>query len=450
MTLLAFNWSSFAANLGQFILAFSILIVLHELGHFLTARWFGCRVEKFYLFFNPWFSLWKKKIGETEYGVGWIPLGGYVKISGMIDESMDKEQMKLPPLPHEFRAKPAWQRLIIMLGGVIVNFILALLLFAMILFVWGEERLPVKNMTYGLATDSLATSVGLKDGDLINRVNEKQQVYYNSLKKDIILNDRVSLGVTRDGKDTTISLPEGFIRRLTRNQLNGFVEPRYPVVVDSVRAEDLQLTSGTLQKGDQLIAMNDEPFQYYHEYNRIRKKYKDQAVNVKLIRNQDTVTISAKLSKDGGIGFIAKNYLQLLTTEKIEYGFFESIPAGISYGVDRLGDYIQNIRLLFTSKEHKVSENLGSVISIGKTFGGEWDWQRFWTMTALFSIILAFMNILPIPALDGGHALFTLFEMITGRKPSDKFMEYAQMVGMVLLLGLMAYALGLDIFRLFR
>lgn len=450
MTLLAFNWSSFAANVGQFILAFSILIVLHELGHFATARWFGCRVEKFYLFFNPWFSLWKKKIGDTEYGIGWIPLGGYVKISGMIDESMDKEQMKLPPQSFEFRAKPAWQRLIIMLGGVIVNFILALLLFAMILFVWGEERLPVKSMTYGLATDSLATSVGLKDGDIIYQVNEKPQVYFNTLRKDIILNDRVSLGVRRDGKDTTIVLPEGFIRRLTRNQLNGFVEVRVPVIVDSVDSKVIQLTSGELKKGDQLIGINNDSFRYHHEFNRIKTKYKDQNVTLKLLRGQDTVSVGLKLNKDGNVGFFQRPISKIFVTEKKEYGFFESIPAGINYGVDRLGEYIQNIRLLFTSKEHKVSENLGSVISIGKTFGGEWDWQRFWTMTALFSIILAFMNILPIPALDGGHALFTLYEMITGRKPSDKFMEYAQMVGMVLLLGLMAYALGLDIFRLFR
>lgn len=451
MTLLAFNWSSFAANLGQFILAFSILIVLHELGHFLTARWFGCRVEKFYLFFNPWFSLWKKKIGDTEYGIGWIPLGGYVKISGMIDESMDKEQMKLPPQPFEFRAKPAWQRLIIMLGGVIVNFVLALLLFAMILFVWGEERLPVKNMQYGLSTDSLATSAGLKDGDVIYQVNDKPQIYFNSLFKDIILSDGVKLGVRRDGKDTTIVLPDGFVSKLTKSQLKGFVFPRYPVIIDSVAADKVKYTSGELQKEDRLIGIDNDMFEYNHQLEKIKPKYKGKDVTLTVLRNgTDTVKVGVKLDEDGNIGISKKLPAALFGTEKKEYGFFESIPAGIRYGVDRLGEYIQNIRLLFTSKEHKVSENLGSVISIGKTFGGEWDWQRFWTMTALFSIILAFMNILPIPALDGGHALFTLIEMITGRKPSDKFMEYAQMVGMVLLLGLMAYALGLDIFRLFR
>src|SRR5215218_7151011 len=222
MFLLAIDWSAFFANVGQFILPFSILVVLHEMGHFLPAKWFGCRVDKFYLFFNPWFSLWRKKVGETEYGLGWVPLGGYVKIAGMIDESMDKEQLKQPAQPWEFRSKPAWQRLIIMLGGVTINFILALVLFAMILFVWGEERLPVKNLKYGLGTDSLATAVGLKDGDIITAVNNKPLVYINDLPKDLMLTERINLVINRDGKDTSINMPEGFIRRLTKNQLRGF------------------------------------------------------------------------------------------------------------------------------------------------------------------------------------------------------------------------------------
>src|SRR2546423_556699 len=363
MFLIATNWSAFFANVGQFILAFSILVVLHELGHFLTARWFGCRVDKFYLFFNPGFSLWKKKIGETEYGLGWIPLGGYVKIAGMIDESMDKEQLNQPAQPWEFRSKPAWQRLIIMLGGVTINFILALVLFAMILFVWGEERLPV--------------------------------------------------------------------------------------IVDSISPK-VEYKTGELQRGDTLTGVNNEYFHYYNEFDSIKKKYKSQVVTLKVVRNGDTAQVKVKLKDDGSVGFFPKDPLKLFGTEKIQYTFFQAIPAGINYGVERLGDYITGIRLLFTSKEHKVSDNLGSLSSIGKTFGGSWDWQRFWTMTALFSIILAFMNILPIPALDAGHALFTLIEMITGRKPSDRFMEYAQMVGMVLLLGLMLYAFGLDIWRLFK
>lgn len=447
---LAIDWSAMFANIGQFILAFSILVVLHEMGHFFPAKWFGCRVEKFYLFFNPWFSLWKKKIGETEYGLGWVPLGGYVKISGMVDESMDKEQMKLPPQPFEFRSKPAWQRLIIMLGGVIVNFILALVLFAMILFVWGEERLPVKNLKYGLATDSLAMSAGLKDGDVITAVNNEPLVYYNDLFKSIALTEKINLSVRRDGKDTMIAMPEGFLSDLTKSQRLAFVVPRMPTIVDSINKKVLQVKSGELKKGDHIIAINDSAIRYYHEFFKVKEAYKNQEVDLTVLRGTDTATVRVKLDENASVGFYNAGVYKLLGTEKREYGFFESIPAGINHGVDRLGEYMTGIRLLFTSKEHKVQDNLGSVISIGKTFGGTWDWQRFWTMTALFSIILAFMNILPIPALDGGHALFTIYEIITGRKPSDKFMEYAQMVGMVLLLGLMLYAFGLDIWRMFR
>ncbi|MBA2328448.1 MAG: RIP metalloprotease RseP [Flavisolibacter sp.] len=449
MVLLAIDWSAFFANVGQFILAFSILVVLHELGHFLPAKWFGCRVEKFYLFFNPWFSLWKKKIGETEYGLGWVPLGGYVKIAGMIDESMDKEQMNQPAQPWEFRSKPAWQRLIIMLGGVTVNFILALVLFSMILFVWGEEKLPVRNLEYGLSADSLATSVGLQDGDLITAINNKPLAYLNELPKEMMLSDGVVLSVERDGATRNIELPEGFIARLTKNQLRGFVAPRFPVVVDSVSSA-IQLMSGELKKNDQLVAINNEPVRFYHEFEAKKRQHKGEIVTITALRGGDTANINIQLTEEGSVGFFPRNPFDLLGTEKIKYSFGESIPAGIDYGIDRLKDYMTGIRLLFTSKEHKVSDNLGSLISIGKTFGGTWDWQRFWTMTALFSIILAFMNILPIPALDGGHALFTIYEMITGRKPSDKFMEYAQMVGMVLLLGLMVYALGLDVWRLFK
>ncbi len=452
MVLLAIDWSAFFANVGQFILAFSILVILHELGHFLPAKWFGCRVDKFYLFFNPWFSLWKKKIGETEYGLGWVPLGGYVKIAGMIDESMDKEQMKLPAQPHEFRSKPAWQRLIIMLGGVTVNFILALVLFAMILFVWGEERLPTKNLKYGLATDSLATSVGLKDGDLITGVNGQPLTYMNDLPKMMMLSEKVTLNVNRNGSDTSINFPQGFLHRLTKNQLKGFVSARFPVIVDTVTPKVEYTSAERLQKGDRIIGYNNERFNYYHEFEDAKAKNKDAktAVITVVHNNNDTAQVGVKLKEDKTVGFGFQTPVKMFGTEKIEYSFAQSIPAGINYGVDRLSEYITGIRLLFTSKEHKVSDNLGGIISIGKTFGGSWDWQRFWMMTALFSIILAFMNILPIPALDGGHALFTLAEIITGRKPSDKFMEYAQMVGMVLLLGLMLYAFGLDIWRLFK
>lgn len=449
MTLVAVNWSALFANIGQFILSFSILVTLHELGHFVTARWFGCRVEKFYLFFNPWFSLWKTKKGDTEYGLGWIPLGGYVKISGMIDESMDKEQMNLPAQPWEFRSKPAWQRLIIMLGGVTVNFILALLLFAMILFVWGQERLPVANLKYGVMTDSLAQSAGIRDGDNIVAVNGQPLKYLEDLTKDIVLSERATLTLDRNGHDTTVVLPKGFLSSLTKMQLSGFIYPRMPVVIDN--DADVRYVSGDMQPGDRLIGVNGQYFQFFDQYIAAKKDLKDQNITLSLLRNNtDTVQAVVKTDALTRTGLQQKDPYEVLGSEKTSYSFFGAIPAGINYGVDRLKDYVTGIRLLFTSKEHKVSDNLGSVISIGKTFGGTWDWKRFWMMTALFSIILAFMNILPIPALDGGHALFTIFEIVTGRKPGDKFMEYAQMAGMALLLGLMLYAFGLDIWRMFR
>lgn len=449
MIILAVNWSALVANIGQFILAFSILVVLHELGHFLPAKWFGCRVDKFYLFFNPWFSLWKTQKGETEYGLGWIPLGGYVKIAGMIDESMDKEQLQQPAQPYEFRAKPAWQRLIIMLGGVTVNFILALVLFAAILFVWGEEKLPVSGLRYGLMVDSLAQTAGLRNGDNITAINNQPVTYLEDVRKGVFFNETVQLSVSRNGRDTAVTLPKGFLSNLTKSQQLGFVAPRTPVIIKS--DEGVRYVSGKLQPGDRMIGVNGQYFSFLDEYIEIKKPYANQEITLSLLRNEkDTVTAVVKTDEYARTMAPIRTFDELLPVEKKEYSFLESIPAGINYGVDRLQDYMTGIRLLFTSKEHKVSDNLGSVISIGKTFGGTWDWQRFWTMTALFSIILAFMNILPIPALDGGHALFTIYEIITGRKPSDKFIEYAQMAGMALLLGLMLYAFGLDIWRLFR
>jgi regulator of sigma E protease len=300
-----------------------------------------------------------------------------------------------------------------------------------------------------LAADSLARVVGLKDGDVITAVNNKPLVYMNNLPKDMMLNEQPVLTVNRGGIDTIINLPQGFISTLTKNQLRGFVSARTPVIIDSLSAK-IEFKNGKFQKGDQLVGINNEPFLYFNEFEKLKPKYKNQTVQIKILRSGDTATVDVKVQGDGSIGFFPVTPDKIFTTEKVEYTFLESIPAGINYGVDRLKDYMTGIRLLFTSKEHKVADNLGSVISIGKTFGGTWDWQRFWTMTALFSIILAFMNILPIPALDGGHALFTIYEMVTGRKPSDKFIEYAQMGGMILLLGLMLYAFGLDIWRLFK
>lgn len=449
MILLAIDWSSVAVKTGQFILSFSILVVLHEMGHFFPAKWFKCRVEKFYLFFNPYFSLWKTKRGDTEYGLGWVPFGGYVKISGMVDESMDKEQMKLPPKDYEFRSKPAWQRLIIMVGGVVVNILLAIALFIMIMYVWGEEYMPTKNLKYGVYADSLAQQIGIKDGDQIVAVGGKNLENFGTVEAEIILTEAKSLQIVRNGQPVEIAIPDGFIKKLNKNKLEGFVDVRFPTIVDTVVAAKAHFVKDKLLKGDKIIAFNGKPTPYFHELNFEKKDLKNVNANLTVLRGSDTLTVVATLDDKGAIGFGPVNPGKLFGTTVKHYTLPQSIPAGFRKCFETLDRYVTGLKQLFTGKVN-ASDSLGSVISIGNTFPGVWDWERFWTLTAIFSIILAFMNILPIPALDGGHALFTLIEMITGRKPGDKFMEYAQMAGMVLLLGLMAYALGLDFWRLLK
>ncbi len=449
MSLLAIDWVSVGVKMGQFILSFSILVVLHELGHYIPAKIFKCRVEKFYLFFNPWFSLWKKQKGETEYGLGWIPFGGYVKIAGMIDESMDKEQMNLPAQPWEFRSKPAWQRLIIMVGGVVVNVILAIVIFIGITWVWGEEQLPVKNLTYGVYTDSLAKTIGLKDGDNVVGIDGTPIDNFGTLESDMVLKEAKKLQVLRNGTQIDITVPASFGKTLvTQKKFSGLLIPRYPVIVDSV-GKSATITNGILQKGDTLIGINNQPFAYYQEFDALKKSYADSLVTLTLIRGGDTLQVKALVNNKGSIGFFAVSPLKILGTVTKDYTLLQSIPIGITHCWETLDKYITGIKQIFTGKVN-ASDSLGSVISIGNTFPGVWDWEKFWTLTGIFSIVLAFMNILPIPALDGGHALFTIYEIISGRKPGEKFMEYAQMFGMVLLLGLMAYALGLDFWRLLK
>ena len=451
MNLLAINWGSVGVKTLQFILSFSILVTLHELGHFLTARWFKCRVEKFYLFFNPWFSLWKKKVGETEYGIGWVPFGGYVKISGMIDESMDKEAMNLPPQPWEFRSKPAWQRLIIMTAGVIINVLLAIVIFIGITWKWGDEYIPIENLKYGLYTDSLGVKIGLHDGDKIVAVAGKPITKVGTVGREIIMNDAKSITVNRGGNSMEVALPPGFVGQLNRNKLGGFTYIQYPMVIDSISPKATMM-GGALQKGDSLIAFNHAPAHFSGEFMRLMRNYKNERGVITVLRNgKDTINVTAAFSSKEHQAFIGfKSPAEILGTKKITYTFSQSIPTGFNKCFTTLRDYINNLKLQFTSKEVKAQDSLGSVFSIANAFSDEWDWQSFWTLTGVFSIILAFMNILPIPALDGGHALFTIAEMVTGRKPSDKFMEYAQMAGMVLLLGLMVYAMGLDVWRIFK
>ncbi len=438
---------------GQLMLSLSILIVLHELGHFLPARLFGTRVEKFYLFFDPWFSLLKKKVGDTEYGIGWLPLGGYVKISGMIDESFDREQMAQEPQPWEFRSKPAWQRLIIMLGGVTVNFILGFLLYGMVLFIWGEEYLPTKNVEYGIHADSLGVELGLQDGDQIVSIGNKPFEQFNEREiiREIVINSASSLTIDRAGAQKELSIDEKYIGILSshENKDKRLFWARVPFVAGEIR-KDSPAEKGGLQVEDQIIALDDTPTPYFNEFSSLAKQKKNQNITVKVLRNKtDTVVLNMTTTEEGMIGVAPYGATYFFETEKLEYTFAEAMPAGVAKGWNFLSDQIKAFGQIFRSKI-KASESLGGFASIGKMFGNEWNWERFWTMTAILSLILAFMNLLPIPALDGGHVMFLLYEVVSGRKPSDKFLEYATMAGFVIVIGLVLYANGLDILRIFK
>ncbi|WP_126973237.1 RIP metalloprotease RseP [Gynurincola endophyticus] len=443
-TLLAIDWSLVGIKAAQLFLSLSILVVLHELGHFLPAKWFKCRVEKFYLFFDPYFSLFKKKIGETVYGIGWLPLGGYVKISGMIDESMDKEQIKQPAQPWEFRSKPAWQRLIIMIGGVTVNLILGFVIFVMISFVWGDTRLDMNKLENGIVVNGISKNAGLQNGDRIISIDQKVINDYFDINRTLILDEAKSIQVNRNGEVVNLEIPKGTIRSLIKSK-SSFVTPRIQPIVGTINEDIADFTKDSLIKNDVIVALNGQPVKFQDELLTQLKGYPNQEVALTVLRGTDTVVVGAKTDSSAAIGFFVN--IDQLPTEKVDYNLGQSIPAGISKGWETVVMQLKNFKMLFTSDEVKASESLGSFISIGNMFGAEWDWERFWHMTALLSFVLAIMNMLPIPALDGGHVMITLYEIITGRKPSDKFLEYAQIVGMILVLGLMAYAIGLDLWR---
>jgi regulator of sigma E protease len=449
MYLAAIDLTVLATKTAQFILSFSIIVVLHELGHFIPARLFGARVEKFYLFFNPGFSLWKKKIGDTEYGLGWIPFGGYVKISGMIDESMDKEQMNKAPESYELRSKPAYQRLIVMLGGVIVNVILAIVIFIGIAWFWGDDFLPAKNLSYGIHPTEISKKMGLQDGDIIVALDQKELKDFFELESKIVLEDPKTIQVKRGDSVLSLAIPTTIAAELSNaNNTTAFVVPLFPVIVDSI-GKSAVVVEGSFQKNDTLLSINGESIKYQHEFIEVKKKYSDSLVTILAKRGMDTVTIRTLINNKAQLGLFVKLPMQLFKTVHQEYSFAEAIPTGIQRCFTTLDNYVTGIKQIFTGKVNP-NDSLGSLISIGNTFPSQWDWERFWTLTAVFSIVLGFMNVLPIPALDGGHALFILFEMITRRKPSDKFMEYAQIAGMILMFGLMLYALGLDFWRLFK
>jgi regulator of sigma E protease len=434
-------------QIAQFLLSLSILVFLHELGHFAFAKLFRTRVEKFYIFFNPWFSLFKKKMGDTEYGIGWLPLGGYVKISGMIDESMDKEQMKKPPQPWEFRSKPAYQRLLIMVGGVLVNFLLALFIYSTILYVWGEQYLPTKNVKYGIMCDSVALDIGLRNGDKILTVDHVEIENFNKIFHDVVVNGARSIQVERDGQVVDIPIGEEYLAPLLKSEV--FIATRIPFIVDDFSKDSPARTAG-IRVDDKVVALNDTEIEFFDEFRTRMNDLKGQEVAVTVLRGGERITYTFRATDDGKIGvWPVGDLTRFFELQKVQYSFMQAIPAGISKGFGNAISYIKQLRLIFTPKT-KAYESLGGFIKIGSFFPTEWDWRVFWEMTALLSIILAIMNLLPIPALDGGHVMFLLYEIISGRKPGDKFMEYAQIAGMMILLALLLYANGNDVVQLFR
>jgi regulator of sigma E protease len=435
----------------QFVLSLSILVIIHEMGHFVMAKLFKTRVEKFYLFFDPWFSLFKYKRGETEYGIGWLPLGGYVKISGMIDESMDKEQMKLPPQPHEFRSKTSLQRLLIMTGGVLFNFISAILIYVFVLFAWGDTYLPTDNVKYGIVTDSVGYAIGLKNGDKIVSVDNQHVENFMHITADIVLNDRKTIQVDRNGEFLDIEIPKEYIPQMLKGKGQiSYRIPFYPMTIKSFEKDSPALSAGVMP-GDELTAIDSIFFNYADEFQSYLRENSGKPVVLNILRDGRVENVSVTPNSAGllGIAYTGRSLDQIFDLKVLKYGLLESFPAGINKGFKTLADYLKQFKLLF-SKDSKAYESLGGFITIGNIFPGVWDWQSFWNLTAFLSIILAIMNILPIPALDGGHVMFLLFEVVTGRKPSDKFLEYAQIVGMILLFSLLIFANGNDILRLLR
>ncbi|MEP7266658.1 MAG: RIP metalloprotease RseP [Saprospiraceae bacterium] len=434
----------------QLMLSLSFLVIIHECGHFFPAKWFKTRVEKFYLFFDPWFSLFKTKKGETEYGIGWLPLGGYVKISGMVDESFDTEKLKEEPKPWEFRSKPAWQRLIIMLGGVTVNFIAGFLLFAFILGKWGEEYVPASSVKEGIYVDSLGKELGLREGDIILKVGGKDFINFDerTIKREIIINGANTIVVKRDGQIVNVQIPEEATHLLSaqKNKAAGLISPRAGIIVKDF-VENSPGKAAGIQLNDRILSIDGNNTLYSKDYLALPKDFKlGDTVTVKISRNLTEQEFRFATNADKKMG------LQLGSDIKIErkhYGFFEAIPAGVNKGLGFLGDQIKAFGRMFKGKV-KASESLGGFASITSLFPKTWDWEDFIRITAILSLILGFMNLLPIPGLDGGHVIFLLFEMVTGRKLSDKFVEKATMVGFGLLIALMLYANGLDVFRYFK
>ena len=482
----------------QLILSLSILVVLHEFGHFFFARLFKVRVDKFYMFFNPNFSLvrakringrwevrflaknvpanerpkrdadgdiivdakgrqvveqiplhelpdgdWRKYPETTEWGIGWLPLGGYCKIAGMIDESMDTSQLNAEPQPWEYRSKPVWQRLPIIIGGVFVNFILAMVIYAAVLFTWGKEYLPLENAKYGLQFSKTMVDNGFRNGDNIVAIDGKTIEQTVDVIEGILIDSKRNVTVDRNGQEVIITLPSDFAQKVLAAEEANLISIRYPFVVEEV-SDGSPAADAKLQRGDSVVAINGKSASIYQDVAAELEVSKNKQIDLSFYRAGQLMHSKVQLSDDGKLGVMMKSPFEFLTTKKIEYGFFEAIPAGITVGWETLSSYVKQFKLIFSKEGAK---QLGGFGSIGKMFPKVWDWQIFWSMTALLSIVLAFMNFLPIPALDGGHVIFLVYEMVTKRKPNEKFMEYAQTAGMLLLFALLIFANGNDIFK---
>ena len=430
----------------QLLFSLSILVLVHEFGHFLFARIFKVRVEKFFLFFDAGFSLFKfkPKNSDTEYGIGWLPLGGYCKISGMIDESLDKEQMALPPQPYEFRSKPAGQRLLIMTAGVIFNFILALFIYSMVLLHWGDTYVPLKNVSYGMDYSSTFKNIGFSDGDILLRADDTElERFGESCFRKVVNASTVT--ILRDGKEIAIDIPEDMMQRVMRDK-EGFASYRLPMIINKI--DSASAISAGFKEKDRIVCVNGVSTIADFDVSKELYENRGTVVPVEVLRDGQKVLINASINHEGLIGFQRViNYKDIYETVTVKYNFFSSFPAGVKLGINTLKGYISDMKYVFTKEGAK---SVGGFGAIGNLFPAPLDWRKFWETTAFLSIILAFMNILPIPALDGGHVMFLLYEVVARRKPSDKFLEYAQIVGMIILFSLLIFANGNDLLKLFK
>jgi len=434
-------------KIAQFLLSLTILVMVHEMGHFLFARMFKIRVEKFRIFFDYKFSLWKTKIKDTDFGLGWIPLGGYVKIAGMIDESMDTEQMKREPQPWEFRSKPAWQRLLVMVAGVLFNLLFAWFLYSVSLNVWGEKYLPNDRIVNGLVCTDIAEDIGFKSGDKILSIYGEEVDRFSEINARILMDAPGEVVVLRDGQKHSVFVRSDEVGKIISSQSLLFSSPRIPFKVGQLSAEGGAAKAG-LKVGDVLQSVNGVSLPFFDQYGKVLKNYAGQTVDIELLREGELLRKQVPIDSLGKLGVYAVSPYDILGLASHSYSFFEAIPLGFSKAKKEIANYLKQLKMI-ASPEIKASESLGGFITIGSIFPGFWNWEAFWSLTAFLSIILGVMNILPIPALDGGHVILLLFEIISGKKPSQRFLEVVQMIGILFILALVIFANANDLIRVF-